>query len=207
MAVERAFGVAGGSGGVAKRGGAPFVQFRPLDITGLRGNQRLVARQVRGATCRLAALFGQPHNPARRREMRRQALDQRGKARIHKEQAVRGMIDDVNDLLVEEPRVDRVADRTNARDCVIKFEVAKPVPREGRDPVAASDPEPLQCASQLLGPVFCLGIGVAVDSALDGSRDDLRLAMIDSGMFDYRRDQERSLHIKPCIVHPGTRRS
>jgi len=46
--------------------------------------------------------------------MRRQPLDERDKARIDEEQPVRGMIDYVGDLFIEQPRVDRVADRADA---------------------------------------------------------------------------------------------
>src|SRR5207237_3527597 len=99
--------------------------------------------------------------------------------------------------------VDRVADCSDARDRVIEFEVAKSIPGESADSVAASDPHPLQCASQLLGPAFRLVVGIAVDSALDGSRDDFRFGMIDSRMLEYRRDQERTLrHQTPHRLPP-----
>src|SRR5205807_2742921 len=115
--------------------------------------------------------------------MRRQPLDQRDKARIDKEQPVCGVIDNVENLLIKKSRVDRVADCSDARERVIEFEVAKSIPGESADSVAASDPHPLQCASQLLGPAFRLVVGIAVDSALDGSRDDFRFGMIDSRML------------------------
>ena len=135
--------------------------------------------------------------------MRRQPLDQRDKARIDKEQPVRGVIDYVDDLVFEQPRVDRVADRADARDRVIELEMAKGVPGECPDAVAGSDPQPQQRASEPLGSALGLAVGIAVDRAFDSARDDFRVAMIARRMFDDRRDQERPLrHQSPHRLLP-----
>ena len=88
------------------------------------------------------------------------------------------MVDDVDDLLVEQPRVDRVTDSTDARDAVIQLEMAEGVPSQSADPVAGLDPEPQQRASEPLRAALGLGIGVAVDRSFDGARDDFGVAMI-----------------------------
>ena len=50
------------------------------------------------------------------------------------------MIYDVNDLVIEQSGIDRVADRTDARDAVIELEMTIGVPGESADPVPGSDP-------------------------------------------------------------------
>src|ERR1700730_15552906 len=114
MAVKHALRVAGGARGIAKRGGRALVEFGPLEILVFGPNKRLVETEARKAGCGLRAFRGHPYDSAFCREMRRQPLDERDKARIDEEQPVRGMIDYVDDLFIEQPRVDRVADRADA---------------------------------------------------------------------------------------------
>ena len=95
-------------------------------------------------------------DPAIRRQLRPQPLDQRDKARLDKQQPVLCVIDDIDDLLVEQARVDRVAHRADAGDAVIQLEMAEIVPRQGADPVAGSDPEPQQRLRQT--PRAALGL-------------------------------------------------
>ena len=166
MAVERALGLAGGAGGVAEGSSSPLVEFGPLEILVLGRNQRLVTGEAREAGRGLGALFGHQYDPALRRELRRQPLDQRDKARIDEKQPVRGMIDDVDDLFIEEPRVDRVADCADAGDRVIKLEMAKGVPGERPDAVAGLDSQPQQRAGEPFGSALGLAIGIAVDRRL-----------------------------------------
>src|SRR5207245_10879559 len=120
-------------------------------------------------------------------QWRRQPLDQRDKARIDKEQPVRGVIDYVDDLVFEQPRVDRVADRADARDPVIELEMAKGVPGECPDAVAGSDPQPQQRASEPLRSALGLAVGISVARAFNSARDDFRVLMIASCMVEYRR--------------------
>src|SRR5690242_4372480 len=128
MAVQRPFRLAGSPRGIAQRRRGALVEFGPLEILVLAGEQRFVTGQVRKTGWWLATFFGHPHDPALGREMRREPLDQWSEARIEKQQPVRGVIDYVDDLVVEQPRVDRMADRADARDRVIEFEMAKCVP-------------------------------------------------------------------------------
>src|SRR6266853_1423507 len=76
-------------------------------------------------------------------------------------------------------------------------------PGECPDAVAGSDPQPQQRASEPLGSALGLAVGIAVDRAFDSARDDFRVAMIASRMFDDRRDQERPLrHQSPHRLLP-----
>ena len=41
------------------------------------------------------------------------------------------MVDNVHDLVIEQPRVDHMTDRTDARDAVIQLEIAEGIPGKG----------------------------------------------------------------------------
>src|SRR5580704_905678 len=68
-----------------------------------------------------------------------------GKGRIEKECAVFRVIDDVDELLGEEPRVERVIDAARARDPVPGLDMAGSIPRQRADPVARPDAKPIEC--------------------------------------------------------------
>jgi hypothetical protein len=68
-------------------------------------------------------------------------LDERHEGDVEEEQPVLGVIDDIADLLDEEPRVDRVADGADTGDAVVELVVPVGVPGEGRDAVAELDAE------------------------------------------------------------------
>src|SRR5215472_3228713 len=146
MAVERPFGVSGGAGGVAQGGSGPFVELRPVELVAVVSDQ-LVIDADHWQRCRRLA---QQYEAAALGKLRRQALDQRNKGRVDKEEAVGGMVDDVDDLVIKQPRVDRVTNRTDARDAVIQLQVAEGIPGEGAYPVAGFDPEPQQGPGELL---------------------------------------------------------
>jgi hypothetical protein len=63
---------------------------------------------------------------------------------VEADDRVARVVDDVRELVVEEPRVDRVDHRAHARDCVVQLEVAKAVPREGADAIALADAQATQ---------------------------------------------------------------
>src|SRR5215471_8224235 len=136
MAVEGALGLAGGAGGVAERGRSPLIELRPHEIRVLGIDQSLVTRKLGEAGGRLGALRRHQHNPAVLRKLRSQPLDQRDEAGVDEEKPVAGVIDDVDDLVVEQPGIDRMANRADTGDAVIELEVAKGVPGERADPVA-----------------------------------------------------------------------
>jgi hypothetical protein len=80
--------------------------------------------------------IGQHHDAGRRvPEVPPQPLDQRGEGRVDEQDPVLGVADDVHDLLVEQPRIHGVDDRTHARDREIELVVAVGVPGERADAV------------------------------------------------------------------------
>src|SRR6516162_1396053 len=132
VAVERAFGIARGTGGVAQGRGGSFVEFEPLELFALIGDPVVIDPENRQRCLSLA----QQYNAAVLWEMRRKALDEWNEGRVEKKQAIGRMVNNVQDLIIEQSRVDCVADSTNARGPVIQLEMAKGIPGQGAYPVA-----------------------------------------------------------------------
>src|SRR5215469_14008011 len=174
VAVERAFGIACSTGGVAQGRGGSLVEFGPLELFALIGDQGIIDPENRQRCLGLA----QQHNAAVLRELRRNALDEWNEGRVEKKQAIGRMANNVQDLIIEQPRVDCVADSTNARGPIIQLEMAKGIPGQGAYPVAGLDPKSQQRAGQPLRPALSLGIGIAVDRSFEGLRYDLGVTMI-----------------------------
>ena len=130
VAVERALRIACGSRRIAERCGRPLVELRPLEVVFLVRKQPFIARKRRQAGLRLVLLVGHQDYPAIRRQARSQPLEQREKGRVDEQKPVCGMVYDVHDLLIEQPRVDRVTNGANARDAVIKLEMAEGIPAQ-----------------------------------------------------------------------------
>ena len=81
-----------------------------------------------------------PHRP----EPVLQRLENRHEGRVDKHDFVFGVVDDVIQLLGEQPRIQGVANRTQAHDAEPGLHVPIAVPGHRRDPVAELDPFPLQ---------------------------------------------------------------
>ena len=194
MVIEHALGIARGARGVAKRGSRTFIELRPFVSAGLVRDQLLVDQQV-GDLAVLGQMraVGHGHDMAHRLELRQQLLDRRQEVEVDEEELILGVVDDVDDLLGEEPRVDGVADRAHAGDAVIELEMAVAVPGQGADAVARLDAEGEQGFGHLLRPGSGIAIGVAVDIALDPPRHDLGVAVVQGGVLDELLDQQRAV--------------
>jgi hypothetical protein len=143
--------------------------------------------------------FAQQHDAAVPGELWCQPLDKRNEARVYKEEAVRRMVDNVHDLVIEQPRVDGVTDGAYTRDAVIQLEMPEGIPGEGAYSVTGLDPEPQQRAGEPLGSALGLSVGVAMDRSFDGSRDNLGVMMIGCCVDEDRRYEERPLGHHPSI--------
>src|SRR5690606_18341466 len=89
--------------------------------------------------------------------------------------AILGMIDDVHDLIFEQPRIDRVAHEAGAGDAVIDLEMAEVVPGERRDPVAPPYPRLAERVRELSCPREGLTIRVAMARLIGRDRNDLAI--------------------------------
>ena len=186
MRVDHALGVAGRARGVAQRRGRGLVELGPLVVVGVAVDQVLVAQQLERRGLRHVRLVGHRDPPAHALAMRRDALDQLQEGQVEEYVLVLGVIDDVDDLLREQARIDGVTDGAAARGGVVDLEVAEAVPGERADAVGRSHPEGAQRVGKLARAPVRVPVGVAVDAAFDQARDDLGVPMIALGMTDQR---------------------
>ena len=122
-----------------------------------------------------------------------QTLHQRHEGQVDKQHPVFGMLEDVRDLRLEQPRVDGVDHRPHAGDGEVELVVAVAVPGQRADPVTRTNAQPLQYPGQPAGAPLGVAVGVTVARALERVADDLRLAMMPRGEGEQRRDQQRLL--------------
>ena len=104
------------------------------------GDQRLVAARLRQRRRRHVRVVRQDHAAFELRQPRLQLLDQRHEHRIEEQPAILGVIDDVDDLLFEQPRIDRVADEAGAGHAVVDLEVPEVIPGQRGDAIAGLQP-------------------------------------------------------------------
>jgi hypothetical protein len=128
-------------------------------------------------------------------------LDQRHEGQVEEHVAVLGVIDDVADLLGKQARVHGVADGTHTGHRVVRFEVAKAVPRQRADAIVHLDAEALQCICELTGAPMRLRVRIAMNAALDHPRYDLGVAVPALRVPDQRRDLQRHVHHR--ALHGG----
>jgi hypothetical protein len=138
--VEHPLGLARGAGGVAEAGGRVLVEGGPHEILVGLGKPVLVSDGVAEGRLRQVGAVRQDHVALDGGKPRGEALDKRHEGEVEEKEPVDGVVDDVDDLLVEQARVDGVVDGPEAGDAVPAFEMPPGVPGERRDPVALSMP-------------------------------------------------------------------
>ena len=126
--------------------------------------------------------------------MRRQLFHERQEGQVEEDQPVFRMVDDVRELVEEEPRVDRVDDRLHPRHRVIELEVAVPVPGERADALAWRNAEAAEGAREPARPGVGVAVRVAVNRSFDRARHDFAVAMAAIRVPDERRDQQGTVH-------------
>src|SRR5258708_35647979 len=106
-----------------------------------------------------------------------QLLDEGKKRTVEAQHAVFGVVYDVGDLARDQPRIDRMPHRAKTGDAVLDLEVTKIVPSKRGDPVARRD----AMAAQRIGQFPCamrrISVGITMDRAFHGARDDLSPGM------------------------------
>src|SRR4051794_10389305 len=135
-------------------------------------------------------------------------LDQGYEDGIEENIAVFSMVDDVQDLLREQARIDRMQDAAGARYTVVKLEMTEAVPGERGDRLAECHAQRIQGPGQPFRAFGHGGVGRAVYHAVRIARDDLPLAMLRCSVIHQRGNQQRMvLHqaqhdLSPCIIWP-----
>ena len=134
------------------------------------------------------------HPAAHALALRRDLLDQREEGQVETDVLVLGVVDDVDDLLGEQARVDGMAHRTHAGHRVVDLEMAEPVPGQGADTIRRPHAERGQGVGQLTRALVGLGIRVSVYATFDQARHDFGVAVEAVRMADQRRDLQGHIH-------------
>ncbi len=121
-------------------------------------------------------------------------LQQGHEHRVDTDEAVFGMVDDVHDLLGEQPRIDRMTHVSAAADAVVNLEVAVVIPGERCDAVALLYAEFCQRVSEPSRTRHGFADRVAMPRIVGGNRDYLAIAVEFFGMLRYRGDKQLRLH-------------
>lgn len=127
MLVQHALGVAGGAAGVAKHARVALGSFHPGEVA------------VLGVDERAETVLAVPvHDDVTldRRPAVADPVDDRLKGAVVEEHAVLGMVGDEGELVVEQPRIDRVDHAAHPNRAVPRCQVVRVVHRQRRDAVA-----------------------------------------------------------------------
>ena len=126
-------------------------------------------------------------------------LDQIDEGGIEEHEAVFGVIDDVDDLLDEQARVDGVAHRAHAGDAVVQLEMAVAVPGQRRDAVARFDAERDQRVGELRPALQQAGVVGALIGLVRRSRDDLDVGEVRAACVRIDDSSSGVFIIRPSI--------
>ena len=195
--IEHALRVAGGAGGVAHAGGGVLVERRPGEIAVDFGDPVFIGDRVLQRRLRHVRGVGEHDVALDGRQLVGDLFQQRHEGEIGDHHAVFGVIDDPDDLLGEQPRVDGVIDRADADDAVPGLQM----PPVFQASVATRSPSLMpslssRCATFSARARICSVVGFD-DRAFDRAGDDLALAVKLGGMVDDAVDQQRPILHQP----------
>ena len=138
--VDDALRVARGAARVTHRRGAVLVVDVEVDRLGRRpaGPRSRSSSMPVGSVGDLALAVVHHHEMAHGLERRQQRPQQAGERAVDEDDLVLGVVDDVGELLGEQPDVERVQHAAGARRREVQLEVARRVPAERGDPPVGS---------------------------------------------------------------------
>ena len=188
--IEHALGIACCARGVAHAGGGILVESGPAEIAIGLVDVVLVGDGVFQRCLRHVGRICQDYKAFDCGQAGRQFLDKGHKGEIEEKNAVRGMVDDEDDLILEEARIDGMVDGTDTGDAVPAFKMPPSVPGKGCDAVAEADAVTLQPLREFQGSEANRGVIGAVDRAFDGAGDDFALRVLRGGIIDDTMNQQ-----------------
>ncbi len=109
-------------------------------------------------------------------ESGRQLLQDRHDRVVDEDDAVLRVVDDIGQLLGEQPDVERVQDRSDAGNGHVQLEVALIVPSERADAIALFDAKPIEHTGEAIDALCHFPVSGA-HGATVGERDHLRSGM------------------------------
>ena len=106
---------------------------------------------------------------------------------VDEDHLVVGMVDDVGELLGEQPDVERVQDAPGARGGEVELEVAGGVPGEGGNTAVGGDAETVEYTTEFAGARRPLAVGGPVETVA-GRRDDFLVRVVLLGSLEDVRE-------------------
>jgi hypothetical protein len=137
--IHDALRVTGRAGRVTHARRVVFIDLDPLEVFAGLCNEILITDRIRQAGLRHVRAVGHDDDAFEGLERRCELLDQRHERKVREQILIFRVVRDVDQLLGEEPRVQRVAHRAQAHDPVPSLDVAVRVPGQRRDDVALVD--------------------------------------------------------------------
>ena len=200
--------MAGGARGVAQRARRALVERRPVELGGVAGDEGLVGGQRALHRVRHRRVARHHHDALDAGDLALEHLQQRQQRRVDEQQPVRRVVDDVLELLREQPRVDRVHHGADARHRVVELEVAVVVPGQRGDAVARLHARGHERVGELPRAAEHLAPGAAVPRRVQRHRDDLDVRVVAVREPHDVGDQERPLHHESQhVVSPALKSS
>ena len=197
VAVEHAFGPAGGAAGVAEGAGEVLVEDGPGEVFGAGGEQGFVVVEGLVGWGEGGRGYGAAHenDGADGGGSGEDCFEQGGEAGVGADDHAAGVVEDVDDVVGGEAGVHGVDDGAHAGDGVVELEMALAVPGEGGDTVALGDAEGLESAGEATAATLDVAVGCAGGGAVFLAGDDLGLTMVAGGVGEDGGDQQRlALH-------------
>ena len=148
MGVFHALGVARRTGGITETGRRVFIQLRPVKAPIFGGDQLIIEQDALNLFCNGLVTGAHHDNMADTRNMSAKLGHRRNKGGVDEKHLILGMIDDVDQLLGFQARINRVADIPGTRDGKIDFKVPPVVPGNGSTACALFQTETPQRSRQ-----------------------------------------------------------
>ena len=189
--VHHALGISGGAGGVAQAGGGVLVERFPGEVAVGAGEPFLIGHGVAQAGLRHVGGIGQHDVALDGGELVGELFEQRHEGQVGEETPALGVIDDPDDLLGKQPRIDGVIDGADPENAVPRLQVPPGVPAERRHAVAQLDAVALEALRHLERACPDVGVIGGVDRSLDGARNHRPVAVVARGVIDHAVAQQR----------------
>ena len=204
MRVHHPLGAAGGTRGVAGRGGRVLVDFDETGLGILDTGQYVLIGNVR----RSDAIRAGDDHPVQLHAFT-DLLEQRKQTLVHYHQRIARIVHCVRQLFGAQPRIQRVKDRADRRDREVGFEVLMIVPVERGDPIARLDSEFSQRGGQPTCAIEHLSVGVPMEPARTALADDIGVGPQRPCATDNGRNIELVIHhrIESVLLSPAARKT
>ena len=134
-------------------------------------------------------------------QLRRELLQQRDEGVVDEDHPVLGVVDDVDQLLLEQADVERVQHRTHARHREVQLQMALAVPRERAHSLALRHSQAGERARQAIDALGHLRVLGAQHRAVVLEREDLRARVVGGQAAADVVERQREVVLHQALQH------